>query len=227
MFSFINIIIGVGIFFILVLLVVLFLTPTDKKKEKKKKKVEEGNPEQEKIFQETIARLEKHVESLRHQIQNLEKNDKLKDKQLAIETAKANKFQEKLSQERDWHNKEQEGLDKKTNEIDKLSEDLGKLQENFSKEHATLLRYEREMKELKEKNDVMNDQRRSAESESAQLKAKVENCLKEIRELKKENAELSKKKEDAQWIAKSEYDQVVKRLKEREKELEVIKREVK
>ena len=61
------------------------------------------------------------------------------------------------------------------------------------------------------------------EAENAQLKAKLENNQKEITSLRKENMELSKRKEDASWVAKSEYERVEKLLREKEKEMEKLK----
>ena len=63
------------------------------------------------------------------------------------------------------------------------------------------------------------------ESEIAQLKAKNENCRQEIVDLRKENMELTKKKEDTKWIAKADHDKLQQTLREKEKELERIKRE--
>ena len=147
------------------------------------------------------------------------------EKQLLVEKAKAKKFQEKLSQERQWHEKEQSTVDKKGKEFQQLKKELSKIQEISSKEHALNLRLEKGLKELKGENDALNQKRRAVESENAQLKAKMDNYRRETAQLKKENAELNKKKEDVSWIAKSEYERVARLLKEKEMDLERIPRE--
>ena len=57
------------------------------------------------------------------------------------------------------------------------------------------------------------------------VKAQLENLRKEVSDLRKENMDLARKKDDATWIAKSEYERIEKLLKEKEKELERMKRE--
>ena len=67
--------------------------------------------------------------------------------------------------------------------------------------------------------------RRAAESEIAQLKAKNENARHEVVDLRKENMELSKKKEDTMWVAKTDHDKLQQALREKKKEFERLKRE--
>ena len=211
-----------GIIMILILLGVLFLIPTKTKKEKKaKNKQVTANPLEEEL-RTKIARLEKHIQSLHEEIQSFQNAAKDQEKNLIVEQAKVKKLQEKLSQEREWHQKEQSAIDKKGSEFLQLKQELLKLQELFSSEHAANLRFAHEVQELKRDNDSLNGQRRAMESEMAQVKARMENQRVENTRLKQENTELQKKKEDVNWIAKSEYDRVSRLLKEKEKELERI-----
>ena len=223
----VEVLVIIGIVFIVVLLGILFLIPSDKKGKKKKKKSQAEPLGQQKDWEQKALRLEKYIHSLRDDILAFQKKEKVTEKQLTIERAKVKKFQEKLSQEREWSKKEQNVIDKKGKEFQQLKAELRNAQESFSKEHVTNLRYEQEIKELKQQNDSFNEQRRSVEGENAQLKAKNENHRKEIAHLKKENRQLSKKEEDASWIAKSEYERVTKLLKEKEKELNRVSRETK
>ena len=211
-----------GIIMILILLGLLFLVPAQSKREKKRKKQQEAATPLEEELRAKIARLEKHIQSLREEIQSFQNAGKDQEKDLAVEKAKVKKLQEKLSQEREWHQKEQSAIDKKGSEFLQIKQELLKLQELFSGEHAANLRFEHEVKELKRNNDALNEQRRGMESENARLKARMESQRLENARLKQENTELQKKKEDVNWIAKSEYDRVAKLLKEKEKELERI-----
>lgn len=215
----------VGVVFILVLLGIVFLIPGEKKGKKTKKKVQEELIQQKKDLEKRALSLERHVWSLRDRILALQKNEKANEKVLMVERVKVKKFQEKLSQEREWHTKETNVVDKREKEFRQLRAELAKIQESFSEEHTLTIRLERELKDFKRQNDALNEQHRMTEGENARLKAKGENDKKEIAHLKKEVAQLSKKSEDVQWIAKTEYDRVAGLLKEKEKELQRMERE--
>ena len=211
-----------GIIMILILLGLLFLIPSKGKKEKRRKKQQEIATPLEEELRAKVARLEKHIQSLRDEIQSLQNAGNDHEKNLAIEKAKVKKLQEKLSQEREWHQKEQIAIEKKGGEFLQVKQELLKIQELYSNEHSANLRFAHEVQELKRDNDSLNGQRRGMENENAQLKARIENQRVENTRLKQENTELQKKKEDVNWIAKSEYDRVTRLLKEKEKELERI-----
>ena len=106
-----------------------------------------------------------------------------------------------------------------------MKDELSKVQEQFNWDHAENIRQKQQIEELKKELEGLHSGRRAAESEIAQLKAKNENYRQEIADLRKENMELTKKKEDTKWIAKADYDKLQQALREKEKELERIKRE--
>jgi len=214
----------VGIIFIIGLLVIVFLSPGEKKKRVKKQDTPVESTDAEKELQLRVTKLKKHIQAYRNENLDMKKREKEDEKQLIIERVKVKKIQEKLSQERQWRDKEQSGNDKKGKESRKLKSELVDVQENFSKAHAANLRFEHQLKESQDQQDLLNEQRRTAEGESAQLKAKIENNRQEISKLKKENTELLNKQENVKWVAKDEHERVEKLLKEKEKELEKIKK---
>ena len=216
----------VGVVLILILLGIIFLIPGEKKGKKMKKKLQEELMQQKKDLEQKVSRLEKHIRSLHDRILALQKSEKENEKELMVERVKVKKFQEKLSQEREWHKKEQNAIDKREKEFRQLRAELEKIQESFSGEHALNIRLERELNNFKQQNDSLNDQRRMIEGENARLKAKGENDKKEIAHFKRDVAQLSKKNEDAQWIAKSEYDRIARLLEQKEKELRRMEREL-
>ena len=216
----------VGVVLVLILLGIIFLIPGEKKGKKMKKKLQGELVQQKEDLEQKVLRFEKHVRSLHGRILTLQKNEKANEKVLMVERVKVKKFQEKLSQEREWHRKEQNAVEKREKESHQLRTELRKIQEAFSEEHTRSIRLERELKDFKQQNESLNDRRRTMEGENARLKAKGENDKKEITHLKKENAQLSKKNEDAQWIAKSEYDRVAGLLEKKEKELRRMEREL-
>ncbi len=215
--NFQYIVIGAGLFFILVLLLILFLSPTEGHLTRKdKKKIAEEQVKQ-KDWEKQALHLGAEVKGLREGIASFKKTLSQKEKELAVEKVKEEKLWEKLKHEREWHEKEQERIETGSKELKSVKQELAKIQEHYSTEHALNLKLERDVKSVKEELEKSSDQRRGLEAQNAQLNAKIENYRLEIAQLKKENIELSQKKDEASWIARSEYDRVVKLLKEKGK----------
>ena len=221
----VELLVIIGIIFISILLAVVFLIPGEKKRKKKKGRAQEQLVVDEKDWDKKVLRLEKHIHSLREQILGLQKGEKETEKQLMVERVKVKKFQEKLSQERQWHEKEQGSIDKKGRDFQELKVELIDIQESYSKAHSANLRFEHQVKELQDQLDLLNKRRRAIEEENTQLTAKVKNDQQKIAQLKRENIQLEKKKEDVNWIEQTEYQRVEKLLKEKEKELDRVIRE--
>jgi hypothetical protein len=221
----IEFLLTIGVVLILILVGIIFFVPSEKKGRGKKKKVQESEGQPQKDLEEKAERLEARVKTLTEEIREMEKVIKLKEKETLIERVKVKKFEEKLSQEREWHRKEQEAIDRQGKDFLDLKEELMQAQDHFAQEHAKNIRLEQDLKEMKQQNTLLNDQRREAEAENIHLRAKTDNDRKEILKLKGEVAELSQKKEDVQWIARSEYDTVLRSLREKEKELQRMERE--
>lgn len=212
---------------IALLVLVVFLIPTEKKNKKMKKKPLPEPETPQRDWEQKTQRLEKHIQSLAREVDRFQKEEKESEKQLMVERVKVKKLQEKLSQEREWHKKGQAGIDKKSREFLAMKSELVKVQDDYSKEHAVNLRQEHRIKELERQVEDLNGQRRSLESKNAMLQAAIESHRRDIAQFKKENAELTKKKEDVNWIAKPEYERVVNLLNLKEKELERMVRETK
>ena len=213
--NFQYIVIGIGLFFICVFLMILFLSPTEGKLSRKDKKELDEKEAKHKDWEKQALHLGEEVKSLRQEMTALKKTLLQKEKESAVEKIKGEKLWEKLKQEREWHGKEQEKIDTSSRELKTLKHELVKVQEQHSTEHTTTLRLERDVKTLSEELGQSVEQRRKLEAENAQLKARIENYRLEIAQLKKDNAQLAEKKDEASWIARSEYDRVVKLLKEK------------
>ena len=213
-------VVGAGIIFVLILVFIFLYNPSGKVISRKEKRKLAEEAAQQKNWQEVAGRLEKQVQSLRTEIIFLQKKEVTKDKEITFEKAKIEKCEEKLKQAQEWHDKEQQDVDRKVVEFRKIKEELLKIQSQYSQEHIETLRLQQELTALKNQWDMVNQERRTAQGDNAQLKARIENYLNEIRELKKDNSELQKKEDDKSWIAKTEYERVVKLLKETQKDLE-------
>jgi len=115
-------------------------------------------------------------------------------------------------------------LDKLGKEKNRLKMELMKVQEESAREHASIIRLERELKAQKKQCDDLANQKRHGENEIKQLESNCEESRKEIVELKKEVAQLSKKQDEETWITKSEYNKLDQKLKQAEKEIERMNR---
>jgi chromosome segregation ATPase len=213
----------IGIIFIILLLMVLFFTPTQEKSKKKERPVEQQKKEQD--WQATALKLERHILGLREEISVSEKKQKTMEKQIAALTAENKKLTDKINLEEGWHAKEQAEIDKRAKEISQLKEDIRRSETSLETEHAQRLRFERESKEIKQSFDSADDQRKKLDLEVLGLKAKLKVTQDELAILKRENTELKRQKEDTTFVAKSDFDDLDRRFKAKEKEFDRVVRE--
>ena len=220
--SILGVLLIVGLY--ISLLIIFFFIPSKKKKNKKKKKKEDLGGEQ-KDWMKTALSLEKYVNVLKDDIVSNEKEIKNRDKKLVVEQAKVKKLQEKLTQERSWQEKERNNQDKRLGQMNQLKQELEKVQELSNKEHTRNIKLERSGKDLERELAEMNTVRKDLDIENRKLKKDLDASKSECVRLKRENIVLSKIKEDASWVAQSEYKKLEKILKEKDKQLERKKRE--
>jgi len=214
----------IAIVFILLLLIVILAMPTRSGAVAKKKKKEQLQEQQEQKNWELIAtRVQKHNSQLRDEVIVLQKKEKDLQKALLIEQEKAKKFHEKLTQERGWQEKEGKDLEKTNKQLQGLKGQLVEAQENYAKEHAENLRFDRELNQRKTEVNELQEIRRKLELQVKGLTEEGVALRREVAELKRENADLAKKKEDTAWVAKSDYLELEKKLKEVEKERDRLK----
>jgi chromosome segregation ATPase len=222
--SFFHFMLGLSVVFILIILIVIFFVPSSDRYRRKKGK-EKGLSNQ-KDWQQKAQLLERKVGNLKHENEQWLVKCQKKDDQIAVYKEGIRKLKDKLKQEKEWFGKEQRIVDKTLREHETLKKDFTKSQEEANKEHAIKIRLEGENKELKHTNKSLNDQRRLLDVENMQLKERVNELRKEIAHLKKDNIELTRKHEDTEWVAKADYLRVDKLLRERDKELSRVRREL-
>ncbi len=220
-----SFLIALVVFLTAVTLGVLFWFPGDSKKSRRRER-KVAPTEDDQQWELTVSRLEKHIVTLRNQIADSERREKQGAKDLQQEKQRNRQLQEKLAQEKSWREKEQSSVDKTLAEEEQLKKDLLKSERELEEEHALRLRQERELTELKWEHDSLNSEKKSFLAKLANLEATLEQYKKEVSELRKANAQLSKETKEINWIAKSEYDKLEMLFKQKEKELERMKREV-
>ena len=212
---------------VLVLLAVeVFLLPGDKKRKRKRKKRTETKEEEVDLrpWQEKVERLEKRVRQLNEAVAAYQAKEKEGQKKLALEALKVKKYEEKVKQERAWQEKEQEAIEKTTRQLEALQKELAKEQETGSQEHQRALQLERELRSLEREHRTLEEKAKDLDKDLTKAKGENDLYRQDIRELKKEIAGLQKKKEDVQWVAKSEFDQLKTQAQALQKELDRIKR---
>jgi len=214
----------IGIFIIVALAVIYFFFPDQPISFQKRKKVPKATPVDNKNWEEINRKLEKHILSLREEIEKLKIIERNLSRDLAMEKEKNTRLQEKLFQEKKWLEKEKDTMGKATEELKSFKENLMKAQNDHEKEHSLNLKYEREFKELKKESEDLEKQRRDVAAKLMQAESELAVYKKQLSEQKHLNLELKKETSEVQWIARSEYEKVEKLLKEKEKELQNLKR---
>lgn len=218
-----NFIVSISIFIIVVLLILLVAFPNEKEKSKRKREKLIENTGQ-KDWEEVVSKLEKHIQTLKLEIEKAKSESFKTQRSLALEKEKCEKLQEKLFREKDWLSKEEDSADKKTREIRDLKQNLIKLQTDFDNEFALRLRLEQQLKDVKGECEALNNEKRDAALKLKKAEAEAEYFKKESAQLKKANVELKKESNEVQWVAKSEYEKLERLLREKEKELERVSR---
>ena len=210
--------------------IVIYMLPSDpavKTKKKKEKKLEfmpdPAALDTSKDWKSIAERWEKHNQSLQGEIEKM-KMDQKKAQQLADESkSETRKVVDKLALEKSWREKEQETFEKfKFHEKD-LKEQIFRTESDLEKEHSNRLRLERELQDIKITYEQILEEKRLLSIKADSQQTTLESKSKEIRELKLENSKLQEKRDDIQWVAKSEFDELKRVFTAQEQELTRLK----
>jgi len=217
---------------LVVLAIVIYMLPSDpvvkskKKKDKEKKmplSVDPVSVDNTKDWKSIAERWEKHNQSLQGEIEKM-KMDQRREQQVAEEKKTESKsLIEKLALEKSWREKEQETLEKFRHHEKDLKDQIFRTEGDLEKEHSNRLRIERELQEIKIKYDQLVEEKRELSIKASSQQSTLDANVKEIRELKGENAKLKEKREDVQWVTKSEHDELKRAYAAKEKELAQLK----
>ncbi len=152
------------------------------------------------------------------------KMDQKKIQQTADEQkSEAKELMEKLALEKSWREKEQETIEKFKHHEKDLKDQIYRTESDLEKEHSNRLRLERELQEIKIKHEQIVEEKRQLSIKANSQQTTLESNAREIRELKSENARLKEKREDVQWVTKSEFDELKKAFTAKEQELTRLK----
>ena len=201
------------------LAIVIYLLPSDpvvkakKKKEKEKRTALSPDPaalDTSKDWKAIAERWEKHNQSLLGEIEKM-KMDQKRGQQLVDERKSETKdLVEKLALEKSWREKEQETLEKFKHHEKDLKDQIFRTESDLEKEHSSRMRLERELQDMKIKYEQVVEEKRQLSIKASSQQTTLESNTRELRELKFENSKLKEKREDIQWVAKSEFDELKK-----------------
>ena len=215
---------------LIALAIVIYMLPSDpavKTKKKKEKKLEfTPDPvalDTSKDWKSIAERWEKHNQSLQSEIEKM-KIEQKRAQQLADERkSEVKELADKLALEKSWREKEQETLEKSKLREKDLKDQIFRTESDLEKEHSNRLRLERELQDIKIKHEQILEEKRLLSIKASSQQATLESNARELRELKSDNARLKEKREDIQWVAKSEFDELKKAFAAKEQELARLK----
>jgi chromosome segregation ATPase len=208
---------------LMALAIVIYMLPSDpvakakKKKEKEKRSVLAPDPaavDTSKDWRSIAERWEKHNLSLQGEIEKMKMDQKRAQQSVDERKAESKDLVEKLALEKSWREKEQETLEKFKLHEKGLKDQIFRTEGDLEKEHSNRLRLERELQDLKIKYEQVIEEKRQLSIKASSQQTTLESNARELRELKSENSRLQEKREDIQWVAKSEFDELKKRLKQ-------------
>ncbi len=193
-----------------------------RKKERRPEPLPQENPK-DKEWQAIAQRWEKHNIGLQGDIEKMKTEHKKVLQDMDGQKTRNQELVEKLALEKGWREKEQGNLDKaKAHEKD-LKEQIFRTEGDLEKEHTARIRAERDHQELKIKTDALLEEKRLLSTKAMSLETTVGQLAKEVKDLKRSNEELGRKREDIQWVAKSEFEEVKKLLLAKEQEIVRLK----
>ena len=217
---------------LMALAIMIYMLPSDpavkikKKKDREKKSVLSPDPatiDTSKDWKAIAERWERHNQSLLGEIEKMKMDQK---RALALADEKKSETKDlvdKLALEKSWREKEQETLEKFKVHEKSLKDQIFRTEADLEKEHSNRLRLERELQDIKIKHDQVLEEKRQLSIKASSQQTTLESNARELRELKYENAQLKERREDIQWVAKSEFDELKKAFAAKEKELAQLK----
>ena len=196
-------------------------TSPAKKKKAKKEPAAPIVPQKDVV--ELTERFERRIRTLENSLQTVEKELHEKEKQSGELKAAIGGLERQLEQEKVWREKEEVSVAKEKKHEQELRADINKTREALNEQSNLRIRLEYEVKELRLVKDALSADVRKFTGQNNELERRVQDFIRETRELKAENAKLSYKKEADQWVAKDDYLAVERMLKAARVDIEQLK----
>ncbi len=193
---------------------------------KKKKQRPSCEPVVEKDWKGTCERLEKKIAHLENEMRLLQNALRDKDKQISLLQQEKEAQERLVQQEKRWREKESVDGKKEKEREKELLADLNQTRESWQTQQALRIKFEQEARDLRTQKDALAIELQRVVN-ALEAKTKETNLLlKEIKDLKSQNAKLAHKKEADQWVAKADFIRLEKILKRERRELVLFKTQV-
>ena len=217
-----NIIVSICVFVFVALLIIYIAFPNETTRRRRRKEKPSEDPG--KDWETVSLKLEKHILTLRAEIEKLQAEQRRSQRELVGEKEKNARLLEKLSQEKEWLLKEQQSMDKKDHEMRTLKQNQLKIEADLENDHSQKLRLESQARETKQELDNLTKEKREMSLKIMRLESELENYKQELLKQNKINMALKKEDAEANWVAKTEYERLEKLLKEKEVEVTKLRR---
>jgi len=220
-----DLIIVFSILCVVVFIVFAIFFPAEENRKRKKKRPEEPEEQissEEKKWQEAAFRLKEYVTRYKQEINDLKKEEQKLKERIKEEEQKGQKFEEKLKREKQWLTEQESSLDRRTKEMRQFKMELTKAESDREHEYSLRLASDREKKDIQSDLEKMTKEKNDLVLKVTNLEFTLRTQKEEIVELRKANAVLQKKKDEEQWIAKSEFDKLEQLLKQKDKEIQKL-----
>ena len=191
-----------------------------KKKKVKREPVVPAEPIKEVV--ELTERFERRIRTVENALQTAERGLKDKDKQAEELKAAMGGLERQLEQEKVWRQREEDAAVKDKKHEQELRNEINTTREALHEQSNQRIRLEYEVKELRLVKDALSADVRKFTGQNNELERRVQDFIRETRELKAENAKLKYKKEADQWVAKDDYVAVERMLKAAREDIEQL-----
>jgi hypothetical protein len=198
--------------------------PEASSKKKKVKKEPAAPIVPQKDVTELTERFERRVRTLENALQAAEKELNDREKRSVELRVAMGGLERQLEQEKVWREKEEVSGTKEKKHEQELRAEINKTREALHEQSNLRIRLEYEVKELRLAKDSLSADVRKFTGQNNELERRVQDFIRETRDLKAANAKLSYKKEADQWVAKDDYLAVERQLKSARVEIEQLKK---
>ena len=190
-------------------LLMLPLTPGFHKRKKRQRHRSEPPPQD---WAAMAARLSRQLKEIRREKGELITRIKVLEHRIEQEKDKAARWEQRYQQVKKWERKESEDLQKLASEKKRLSQEVGRLDQALAEAQGTLLRLHKECDELKQERDELLRRDERQKKEILIFQSRVEQLNENLRRLQREYDMIRKRQEDSTFVARSEYERVLKDL---------------
>jgi outer membrane murein-binding lipoprotein Lpp len=214
---------GVLIFLAVLALIVMRMPDSAVKRRKQRRDPPEPPPRD---WEGIALRSEKKVHEQQQRIREFETLLRDKDKIINEERAVAGGLKRQLEQEQSWRQKEEEAFNREKERGRALDKELKSVTDALNNESSLRIKLMYDVKEGARLKDDLSSQVRRLTGQNHELVEKVRSLTEEVRSLRTENADLKRKKEADQWVAKDDFIGLEKSLKRARWELERFKKKI-